>query len=233
MEFADLLEEWDVGTTAVLLVVGVLSVLLWRVPVIGWLFYPFRLLLVFVHELGHWLATLFMGGTVERIEVYPNRTGKTTSLVRNQSCLLVIAGYLSVPLFGLLLFGLAVSGVASQEILLSLGAGLLLLSLFFVRNSFGLLSGIVLSALLIWAGASLDDFWASRLLFLLAVQMIFGGLLSVYEFGWNNTSDAGQLARLTGIPRTVWTLLWTAVAVVVILLSLRLAQDGLAVLLPG
>jgi hypothetical protein len=48
-------------------IVGIL--VLWRMPYVHWLLYPFKLVTIAFHECGHALAALCTGGKVDSIEV--------------------------------------------------------------------------------------------------------------------------------------------------------------------
>src|SRR5436853_6829642 len=53
----------------------VLGILFWRT----WPLYPFKLLVVLMHESGHAFATLLVGGSVDRIAISPDEGGVTMS----------------------------------------------------------------------------------------------------------------------------------------------------------
>jgi hypothetical protein len=225
----------------VLLVAGasLLSVLLWRVPLLGLLFYPFRLLNTFIHELGHGLAAVLTGGRFERFVVYPNFEG--LALIRGGNRLLVVsAGYLGSALFGGALILLSATTLAERTLLLGLGAFLGLLCLSFVRNGFGFLSGLLLAAGLGAAGWYLDDSPATLLFALLALQMPLAATLSIVDLlrlsvrapRAGRLSDAEVLAQQTRIPALFWALLWFLCAVAIVLLTVTAAYSDRPLLPP-
>ena len=56
---------------------AVVGILFWN----AWPLYPFKLLVVLMHESSHALATLLVGGSVERIAISPDEGGVTCSTV--------------------------------------------------------------------------------------------------------------------------------------------------------
>lgn len=203
------------------------TVLLMRLPLFGLLFYPFQLFGTFIHELSHGLAALLTGGGFERFAVHPDLSG--VAYTRGGIALIVAsAGYLGSALFGGALVWLAARGAPARTVLNWLGIGLGLLCLLFVRNLFGIASGLVLAAGLWAAGRYLSAIWAEGLLLFLAVQMMLNavdslfGLLHISTFGGPH-NDAAIMAGLTGIPALFWALLWTFTAIAILIWSLRSA----------
>src|SRR5436190_18778698 len=65
--------------------------------------YPFKLFTTWVHECGHALMTVMVGGTVSSIAIEPDTSGLTRSLVpagRFARGLVASAGYLGAALGG-------------------------------------------------------------------------------------------------------------------------------------
>jgi hypothetical protein len=209
------------------------TTVLWRVPVLGLLFYPFRLLNTFIHELGHGLAALLTGGQFERFVVYSNMEG--LALIRGGNRLVVAsAGYLGAALFGGLLILLSATALAEQTLLLGLGTSLGLLCLFFVRNFFGILAGMLLAGSLGAAGWYFADPPATLLFAVLALQMPLAAIhslvdllrLSVRTPRPGQLSDAHVLAQHTKIPALVWAALWFLIALVIVVLTVTVAYQN-------
>lgn len=214
------------------------TTLLWRAPVLGLLFYPFRLLNTFVHELAHGFAALLTGGQFERFVVHANMSG--LALVRGGNLIVVAsAGYLGAALFGGLLILLSATELAAQTILLGLGIGLGLLCVGFVRNGFGLLTGLLLAASLGAAGWFFADAAATLLVAVLALQMPLAAMHSLIDLVRRSVrrtrdgqvSDAELLARETHVPALVWATFWLLSALVIMVLTVTVAYHD-TVLLP-
>ncbi len=214
----------------VLLVVGLAlaTIMAWRVPIVGWLLYPFQLYGTFVHELSHGLAAVLTGGEFRRFVVHPDLSGTALS-TGGIRWIVVSAGYIGSAIFGGILTLLSVSAVPARRVLVWLGLTLGVLSLLFVRNLFGLAAGVVLAALLYGAGRKLRETWADSLLLLLAVQMMLNALDSVFDLvqisaaSGATRTDAQIMAQATGIPAIVWAGLWSSLSLLILLAALRLA----------
>lgn len=201
--------------------------LLWHIPGLGLLFYPFRLFATFVHEISHGLAAIVTGGTFHRFVVNPDLSGVAWS-AGGLSWIVTSAGYIGSAAFGGMLALLAARRVRAGRVLFWLGVGLGLLCLLFVRNVFGIASGLALSAALIYAAQRLPVRWVDGLLLVLAVQLMLGGLESLFGLVQLSAAspvltDAAIMARATGVPAVLWAIAWTAVSIAILLATLQLA----------
>jgi hypothetical protein len=219
--------SWRHREIVTVLLIGVLSVVLWRVPVLGWLLYPFQLYTTFVHELCHGLAAILTGGEFRRFAVNPDLSGLAWS-AGGWRWVVTSAGYIGSALFGGALALLSARGVPASPVLRLLGAALAFLCILFVRNVFGIVSGLALAALLYVAGQRLNRRYADALLLLLAVQMMTNGLDSLLDLvrlsaASNTVSDAQIMAEQTGVPAVVWAFIWTAFTLASLFWTLRAA----------
>ena len=210
-----------------LLALGVAILLLWRVPYAEFVVYPFRLFATFVHELAHGLAALATGGNFVHFFVQPDLSGTAWS-AGGMRWVVASAGYVGCALAGNLLILLAARGVSSRGVLIVLGLVLGLLCLLFVRNVFGVLCGALLSIALIAAGWGLRAALRDMLLLVLAVQLVldgFNSLLDLLHLAGDASvhTDARTMAEMSGVPATLWALAWSALSLVMLLMTLRLA----------
>lgn len=206
---------------------GLVTVLLWRVPGLGWIFYPFRLYNTYVHELSHGLTAIATGGAFRRFIVHPDLSGTAWS-AGGIAWIVTSAGYVGSAVFGGLLAILSARSVPARGVLWALGLALGALCLLFVGNIFGVVAGLVLAAALCAAGRWLPRRFAAGLLLLLAVQMMLNALDSLQDLlqisaTSEAVTDARTMAAATGIPAVFWAMLWTAVAFGALLVSLRVA----------
>lgn len=213
-----------------LLLLGAAILLLWRVPWLGWLVYPFRVFGTFVHELSHGLAAVLTGGEFQRFTVSADLSGLAWS-AGGVRWIVASAGYVGSAVFGGLLVLLAERGVASRTLLLGLGIGLVLLSLLFVRNLFGIAAGVSLGLLLAAAGRLLRGHAADLLLLTLALQSMldgFNSLLNVFALSARGVAgtDAHTMAELSGLPAVFWVAAWSLLSAAIVYASLRLAYRG-------
>lgn len=225
---ASYLASWRQREVLLVLGLALVTIVTWRVPLVGWLLYPFHVYGTFIHELSHGFAAILTGGAFRRFVVNPDLSGTALS-AGGIRWIVVSAGYLGSAIFGGILTWLSASAVPARRVLMGLGLALGVLSLLFVRNLFGLGAGIVLAALLFVAGRKLRETWADGLLLFLAVQMMLSALDSVFDLVQISAAsgairtDAQIMAEATGIPAIVWAALWSTLALVILLVSLRLA----------
>ena len=203
--------NWFWAAAAVSLVVSL-------TPWAQFLLYPFKLFTTWVHECGHALMTVLVGGRVMSITIELDTSGLTQSLVpvgRVARGLVASSGYLGAAVVGCLLMAATRVEKYARVILLSLGAFMILTLVLWMRNLFGF--GVVLAwgvALVTLARTGMAN--APRfLLSLLAIQV---ALNSVYDIRVlflidRGQSDAGDVARLFLLPSWVWATAWMLMSV--------------------
>jgi hypothetical protein len=185
---------------------------------------PLKILVVFFHESSHALATILSGGKVLSMQVDPQQGGAVQSL-GGWPFLIVSAGYLGSLVIGALLLVLAAHSKHDRWILAALGLMMLVLTVVYVRNGFGLFFGLsgalILIGMAAWLPAAISDF-ALKLIGIVSMLYVPLDIISDTLERSHLHSDARILAELTfGGPR-LWGLLWLAISAAVILLSLYL-----------
>jgi hypothetical protein len=212
-----------------LLLLGFALLLLWRIPGLGWLAYPFRLFGTFVHETSHGLAAFATGGSLDRFVVNSDLSGMAWS-AGGVRWIVASAGYVGSAVFGALLVLLA-RALPARGLLLALGVVLGMLCAFYVRNAFGVLSGLGLAATLMIAGVYLRSHWAEGLVLVFALQTLldgFGSLFDLFRLARDGQvhTDAHTLAHLSGLPAPFWAVFWALFSAAIAVLALRIAYRG-------
>jgi hypothetical protein len=200
---------------------------LWQIPGVGLVVYPFRLFGTFVHEISHGLAALATGGDFHRFTVSPDLSGLAWS-AGGWRWVISSAGYVGSAVFGGVLILLAARGVASRLLLMVLGLVLGVLCLLFVRNMFGIATGLALAAAMFLAGYRLRAPWSDIVLLVLALQLVLDGFNSLFTLlrlsaASNVQTDALSMAQATGVPAVIWTVVWAALSLAMLAFTLRLA----------
>ncbi|HSH78357.1 MAG TPA: M50 family metallopeptidase [Herpetosiphonaceae bacterium] len=222
------LRGWRHREVLMALGMGILCVVLWRLPAFAWLLYPFRLLNTFAHELSHGIAAIATGGEFLRFTVRSDLSGLAWS-AGGVRWVVTSAGYIGSALVGGVLTILSARGIAARTVLVGLGIALGVLCLLFVRNIFGVAAGLLLAGALFLAGRWLNRFWADGLLLFLSVQLMLDAFDSLLDLVVLSTAapdartDAQSMAAMTGIPAIVWAVLWNMVALAILAGSLYLA----------
>ncbi|MGI5163504.1 M50 family metallopeptidase [Spirillospora sp. CA-253888] len=201
---------WLVILVALVALAAVLHGPTWRVA---------RNVVTIAHEGGHALVALLTGRKLDGIKLHSDTSGVTVSRGKPHGpgmVLTAMAGYLTPPLLGLLFAAL----LAFDRITLLLWFSLALLAamLIMIRNAYGALSVLVTGAIVFgvswFAGPTLQAAFA----YLAACFLLLAGTRPVIELQRMRsrrmapTSDADQLAHLTGVPGLTWVALFTVVA---------------------
>lgn len=217
-----------------LLLLALVLIVLWRVPWLGWLAYPFRLFGTFVHELSHGLTAVATGGEFQRFSVQPDMSGLAWS-AGGIRVIVASAGYIGSAIFGGVLIALHARCLSARTLLLGMAIVFGLLCLLFVRNLFGIATALALTAAMLYAGLKLAEEWRDTLLKVLALQLILDGynnlfaVLSMSRAGDSQT-DAHTMAQLTLLPASFWAVLWilasSAILFGVLRFAMRRRQDA-------
>lgn len=207
-------------TLSIVLLAAAIVFVLWNIPQLDFLLYPFRLFVTFVHEAAHSLAAEFTGGRVIEFTVYGNGTGVATTMGGNR-LLILPAGYLGAAFFGALLFYLANTVPYPRKIALVVGTIIMLIALFFRATGIALVvgafTGLGLVLMGIRSGIVLNVFVLNLLAIITGLNAVLDLLFLVYNdsIGLGDIhNDAAAFAALTpGIPAWTWALVWAILAI--------------------
>lgn len=228
MTISHFFQGWRQREVLIILGLAIASLVLWRVPFIAWVFYPFHLFGTFIHELSHGIAAILTGGSFLKFVVRPNFSGVATTS-GGIDWIIVSAGYVGSAIFGGLLIIISAWGISARAVLFGLGIALGILCVLFVRSLFGIVAGLLFSAVLIAAGTRLSGFWASQVLLFIAIQSILDALDSVFDLVKLSThhryvlTDAQIMAQKTFLPAVFWAVLWSGISLAVLVTSLTIA----------
>lgn len=179
--------------------------------------WPFKILVVLFHELGHALAAVATGGQVVSIELSPGQGGLTKTM-GGLRFFVLSAGYLGSLAFGVLWLFLGRTPRRARIGLWLLAAVLFGATFAWVRPivsfgfGFSMLACLAAVAVARFAPAS-----ASELV--LRALGVFSVLYALWDIRDDvlarpgGVSDATMLAEFTFIPGPVWGLVWLAVGV--------------------
>jgi hypothetical protein len=179
-----------------------------------------RHVITIAHEGAHGFAALITGRKLEGIRLHSDTSGLTVSRGAPRGFGMVLtafAGYVGPGLVGLGAAWLLSKGYAVG--LLWLLVALLALLLLQIRNWFGLWSVLVSGGLLVFVSWTLDPQVQSAVAYAVTWFLLLGAVRPVLELqvqrarGRARTSDADQLARLTGVAGLLWVGVFLAVTV--------------------
>ncbi|POS84060.1 hypothetical protein EPUL_004908, partial [Erysiphe pulchra] len=179
-------------TLVVISIYIIVIALLWNIPYIRWVLWPFKMLTIAFHEFGHAMATLMTGGQVKSITLNPHEGG-ATRIVGGVGIFTLPAGYLGSSLIGAFLVFSGFDTTASKLASLVL-ALCFLLTLWWARKDWLTIVTILLAVGLLMACWFIDH--ARPLRFV----VLFIGVMSALYSAWDicddliirkvNTSDA-------------------------------------------
>ncbi|MFH8365680.1 M50 family metallopeptidase [Streptomyces sp. NPDC018031] len=201
--------QWLIAATGLL----ALSLVVYRT---AWL--VARNAITIAHEGGHGLVALLSGRRLDGIRLHSDTSGLTVSRGRPTGpgmILTAAAGYTAPSLLGL---GGAWLLAADHITALLWGAtGLLLAMLVMIRNAYGVLTVVITGAAFLLVSWLTDAEVQAAFAYGVVWFLLLGGVRPPFELQRKRRhrhagdSDPDQLARLTGVPATVWLLFFHVV----------------------
>ncbi|MFN8390689.1 MAG: M50 family metallopeptidase [Bdellovibrionota bacterium] len=193
------------------LVIGAVLFVLWDTPAVT----PLKLFVVFLHELSHALAGLATGGSVVDIQL-DSMEGGVTHTLGGSRLVTLGAGYLGSLLWGGCIMLLAARTSWDRRLSVIIGSLTLALTVFYVRNLFGLFFGASFGIALVLTGFYLPLEANDILLRFVGFTSCVYAVLDIKSDILDRSieSDASMLAELTGIPRILWGIFWIALALI-------------------
>ncbi len=186
--------------------------------------YPVKIFVVFLHEISHGIAAVLTGGFIDRIVLDPAQGG-ACYCPGGSAFLTLTAGYLGSLVWGcLLVIGGLKLGRWSRAIAAVIGVGTALLTVFYVRGSFGLVFGLAFALFMLGSARFLPGTVNRALIVMLGLTSCLYALLDIKSDVLDRPelrSDARMLAELTGVPTMVWGVLWITIGAVMCVLLLR------------
>ncbi|KAK3902919.1 peptidase M50B-like-domain-containing protein [Staphylotrichum tortipilum] len=188
--------------------------LLWNLPYIRWVLWPFKMLVIAFHEFGHAIACVLTGGHVKSISLDP-REGGVTHMQGGRNAITLPAGYLGSSLIGALLtfagFNINASKIASIVV-----GVCFLLTLWWGRRDW-LTIGTILAAV----GLLVACWFIAHAEALRFVVLFIGVMSSLYSV-WDicddlilrkvNSSDASVFAQRYGGSSQCWGVIWSIIS---------------------
>ncbi len=208
------------------------TAVLYAVPGGRILAWPLMLLSTLAHEMAHGVAAIFVGGSFERFQMWPDGSGVATwsgDGGRLSRAVVAAGGLVGPAMVAALAFALGRSARGARNTLWGAAAVLLLAELLVVRNLFG----FVFVAVLV-AGCSLmarqgTDEMAQLLLVFLAVQLALS-VFSRADYLFTPVaetsagampSDVAHIAAALLLPYWFWGLACGGLSVVALLYGVR------------
>lgn len=196
--------------------------LLWDTPLV----YPLKIFVVLLHEISHGAVAVATGGTIGRILI-DAREGGMCECPGGSALLTLSAGYLgSLAWGGLILTSARGRGSWPRIASAAIGVVVVAVTVFYIRNLFGLLFGVTFAIGMILSARQLPAEGNAALLTVLGLTSSLYAILDIKSDVLDRPqamSDARMLAELTGVPTVIWGILWIVLALLVSAWLFRLA----------
>ncbi len=194
------------------------GIFFWDSPVL----WPLKLLVVMMHESGHALAALLVGGSVDRVSLGGDQSGQCLSLLPPSifgQIVVYSAGYVGSSIAGAVLLVLTLRYKVRRFVLGAAAAWLVVMAALYARDAFTLLfcAG---TAVALGVGAKYLPEGAVDVVNLFIA--VFSGLYAVFDLRddlWSASraqSDAAFLAQITYVPSIIWAVLWTLASLAIL-----------------
>lgn len=191
--------------------------ILWNVPYLRMILWPFKMLVIAFHEFGHAITAVLTGGRVKSISLDP-REGGVTHMVGGISALTLPAGYLGSSLIGALLTFCGFNIVASKVASIVLGV-CFLLTLWWGKRDWLTIMTILLAVGLLIACWFIKH--AQALRFVVLFIGVMSSLYSVWDICDDlilrkvNESDASVFAKRYGGSSQCWGVIWSIISILI------------------
>ncbi|GAA5883786.1 hypothetical protein JCM16303_002370 [Sporobolomyces ruberrimus] len=209
-------------TLGVIAAFVVVIVILWNVPIIHWVLWPWKMLTVGFHEFSHAAAGLCTGAKIKSISLDANEGG-CTMMSKGVGWITLPAGYLGSSLIGAALIFCGFDIVASKVASIVVGVAFLM-TLWWARKDWLTILTIVFAVGVIVA------FWfiahGAALRFYILFVGVMSALYSLFDicddliFRKVNESDASVFAKRYGGSSQCWGVIW-------VIISFALAACGI------
>ncbi|KAH9024124.1 peptidase M50B-like-domain-containing protein, partial [Lactarius hengduanensis] len=189
--------------------------ILWHVPYLNLIIYPFKLLTVGFHEMSHAFMGVLTCAHIHSIELDPDEGGATT-MSGGIPWLTLPAGYLGSGLIGAALIACGFDTDASK-------VATLVLAVFFLFTLWWARRNLLTWVLLLGMSGLIILFWFIKGGVALRYLVLFIGVMSCMYVLWDviddtiarkvNSSDASAFAKICGcFPSQVWGVIWLLIA---------------------
>lgn len=190
-----------------------------------WMIFPFKIFTVYMHEVSHGVAAIATGGEFGKMEINMNEGGH--ALTRGGNLFLILnAGYLGSLIIGCIILYLSKFRKINWLLILILDVAFIAITLFYVRNLFGVIASVIFIAALtamIFAPKWLK-FYFLRITALTSCCYVFYDIVGDVFTGGSAIGDATRAAKMILMPTYVVGALWLIIAAIMVALTLKLSM---------
>lgn len=213
---------------------SLLTLVLWFIPFAGFITYPIRLFVTYLHEIGHALAALATFGGVNRVALDWSGSGVTFTQ-GGLGLLISSAGYLTTTLYGSALLLFLRRERNARLAAIGTGALLLLITALFGGNIVAWLAGLVFGVGCLALGLKGQPKLVHFCMSFLAIQSLLNAfydlrtVLYLSAFDPAFPTDARNMSQATGglLPPVVWAAGWALLSIGVVACTLLIYYRSL------
>ena len=212
---------------AILLAAALIYVISYYVPFGGTVLYPLTLFTTWVHEMGHGLTALVLGGEFHSLEIFRNASGLADCYAAPgwREAMVCLGGLLAPPLLGAAILAFVHGPRRARVVLAVLAAALVTSLVLYVRSPAGLVAMPLVAMVLGWAawrGFSEDPSRRVVLVQVLGVVLALDTLTRMVSYvfkdavvvdGKTSPSDIQMVADNLGGHYVLWGIAVTVFAV--------------------
>jgi hypothetical protein len=209
------------------LVASAVTLALWFIPYAELAVYPIRLFVTYVHEICHAAASIVTLGWPSEIEIYWDGSGATRT--NNMNLLVASAGYVGTVAIGAALLLVGARRRFVRPALVTSGVAMALAAAWLGGNLLAWVGGLGIAVALLVIGSKASFGVARFTLTFLAIQCMLNALSDLRWLFWLSVSgseqtDAQNMAAATYglVPAVVWSVIWAAIALAVLVGAVRL-----------
>lgn len=233
------------GALWLMIAIAIASLWLAHLPVFNLILLPIQTFTTTLHELGHALACVATGGSVNGLTIVSDGQGHggLTFTQGGIPWIIASAGYLGTTIFGCLFILIGKEPKRCKGLMMALGILFVAASLAFMSQTVfnggapagqaltSVAIGLVMGLVLFVGGLKLGPEVAYFIVLFLAAQTSLNALtdiefLTELSLGLHNTtafSDATNMAKHTGLPAAFWSIVWGVISLVMLFFTIKFA----------
>lgn len=195
--------------------------------------WPFVILSTFVHEMGHGITAMLVGGRFVSMELYPDASGLAQLWLPStgwHSALAAAGGLLAPPLLGGALICAGQSRQGAARILISLSVVMVLACLIWIRSVFGFVTLLAMGIGFFWLARRRQPGLQLFLVQFIGVHMLVDTVTRTFGYLFTSNavvngslqhSDTSAIANALGGYHFIWGLVIAMMVVGIFYFSLR------------
>lgn len=180
-----------------LLIAAIVFLLLSRIPFGNYIQWPFVIITTFIHEMGHGLTAIIVGGELLKVEIYQNASGVawTRTIGGWRQAAVAAGGLLAPSIAGAIFIMVGRNAKKSAITFLSLSLFILLCCALWIRSSFGLSILIPVGVLFLVLSQKSSQGFQQFLIQFMGVHMLVDTFTRTLNYVFSSSASVGGEIR--------------------------------------